>query len=302
MSSPQHHHPPLLVALSGPSSSGKTTIAHLLARIFSSSPPPSPTSPPPSPPPPQITTHLLHADDFYRPESALPFRNGFRNWDCVEALDVPRLENVLGALKSGDVAIEEVLRGLPRQGEWDGGSAGEGEGEGGENGDGVHKVPPPASAGAGVVSDEVVAQLRASTQAYLRHHHLAPGHHAIILTDGFLLLGRSLPRLRALFSTKILLRASYADAKARRERRKAYVTLDGFWEDPEGYFEGVVWPAWGEEHGWLFEGGDVQGELDEGVCGREGIAVAGVGMGLEEVVGWCVGVLRGGLVGVEGGG
>lgn len=220
----------------------------------------------------------------------------------MEALDVPRLENVLGALKSGDVAIEEVLRGLPRQGEWDGGSAGEGEGEGGENGDGVHKVPPPASAGAGVVSDEVVAQLRASTQAYLRHHHLAPGHHAIILTDGFLLLGRSLPRLRALFSTKILLRASYADAKARRERRKAYVTLDGFWEDPEGYFEGVVWPAWGEEHGWLFEGGDVQGELDEGVCGREGIAVAGVGMGLEEVVGWCVGVLRGGLVGVEGGG
>lgn len=202
---------------------------------------------------------------------------------------MPRLEGVLRALKTGDVGVEEVLRGLQRQGEWDGGGA---AGEGEEEGDGVHKIPPSTATGAAsVIRDDIIATLRSQTQSYLRTH-LSPHPHTILITDGFLLLAHSLPTLRALFSTKILLRASYADAKARRERRRAYVTLDGFWEDPEGYFDGVVWPAWGEEHTWLERGGDVEGE---------GVAVAGVGWGLEEVVGWCVGVLRGGLVGDGGG-
>lgn len=218
----------------------------------------------------------------------------------MEALDLPRLETVLAGLKSGDVAIEEVLRGLKTQGEWDGGggSAAAGE-EAKADGDGVHKVPPSSASAA--VSDATISHLRTATQTYLRHH-LPPGsQHTLILTDGFLLLGHSQARLRALFDAKILLRASYADARGRRAARKAYVTLDGFWEDPEGYFEGVVWPAWAEEHAWLFEGGDVQGVVvggnGEGGCGRERIWVAGVGWGVEEVLGWGVEVLRRELVG-----
>lgn len=45
--------PPLLIALSGPTSSGKTTLAHALTRILPN-------------------TLLIHADDFYRPDSEIP--------------------------------------------------------------------------------------------------------------------------------------------------------------------------------------------------------------------------------------
>lgn len=60
---------------------------------------------------------------------------------------------------------------------------------------------------------------------------------------------------------KIFLRASYERAKARREARDGYVTLEGFWADPPGYVDKVVWPNYVKEHAWMFEGGDVEGKF-----------------------------------------
>lgn len=64
---------------------------------------------------------------------------------------------------------------------------------------------------------------------------------------------------------------SYATAKARREARTGYVTLEGFWEDPPGYVDNVVWPNYVKDHSQLFENGDVEGHPKEDICQRMGL-------------------------------
>ena len=64
---------------------------------------------------------------------------------------------------------------------------------------------------------------------------------------------------------KFFLRVSYAKAKARRQARSGYVTLEGFWEDPPGYVDKIVWPNYVEDHKWMFENEDVEGKLKENV-------------------------------------
>jgi nicotinamide/nicotinate riboside kinase len=70
---------------------------------------------------------------------------------------------------------------------------------------------------------------------------------------------------------KLFLRVSYAKAKARREARSGYVTLEGFWEDPPGYVDKIVWPNYVEDHKWMFESDDVEGNFKDGVLKETGI-------------------------------
>lgn len=109
--------------------------------------------------------------------------------------------------------------------------------------------------------------------------------------------------LQPLLDIKIFLRVSYEKAKARREARSGYVTLEGFWEDPKGYVDAVVWPNYVEDHGWLFEGGDVEGAFKEGALEENGLRVleGGVDRGMEEVLEWVVGLLMESLPGLVGG-
>lgn len=93
---------------------------------------------------------------------------------------------------------------------------------------------------------------------------------------------------------KVLLRASYARAKARREARDGYVTLEGFWQDPPGYVDKIVWPNYVKEHAWLFEGGDVEGKYKTDVLAQEGILVPQsdkVDIDMSETLEWLVDVL-----------
>lgn len=121
---------------------------------------------------------------------------------------------------------------------------------------------------------------------------------SLLILDGFLLLAPALAALHPLFDIKILLRASYAAAKARREARSGYVTLEGFWQDPPGYFDAVVWPGYVEGHQGFFEGGDVEGKVREDVCREMEVEVQPTQMGesgLGEVLEWVVGVVRKGV-------
>jgi len=77
--------------------------------------------------------------------------------------------------------------------------------------------------------------------------------------------------IRKLFDVKLFLRTSYKTAKTRREARSGYVTLEGFWEDPPGYVDRIVWPNYVNDHSFLFQNHDVEAELDETVCSRLGI-------------------------------
>lgn len=119
------------------------------------------------------------------------------------------------------------------------------------------------------------------------------------LLDGFLLY--SPPKLSAVMDAidvKIFLQVSRQNATRRREARDGYVTLEGFWKDPPGYVDKVVWPNYVDAHRWMFAGGDVErGELDWGVLSRRSVLAqrgqpgpgGGVDIGFEETLEWAVG-------------
>lgn len=115
----------------------------------------------------------------------------------------------------------------------------------------------------------------------------------LCLIDGFLLYAppEFTPVMSAL-DIKLFLLVSRAKATQRREARDGYVTLEGFWQDPPGYVDKIVWPNYAEAHAWMFEGGDVErGDLDEEALAREGIrAQVGKGMDVEfgETLDWAV--------------
>ena len=173
---------------------------------------------------------------------------------------------VLGRVREGEEVGEE---GLVRQGDF------ERDGKG----DGVHYVKG--------IEGAVVEQLEGDVRGWWPEQGR---RRRVVLVDGFLLFGESVrEQLGRFFDVKILLRARFGDAKARRESRNGYVTLEGFWQDPPRYFEDVVWPGFVAEHGFLFERGDVEGE--PGGRARE-VKVAKLDMGLEEMLEWVLGEVR----------
>jgi nicotinamide/nicotinate riboside kinase len=101
----------------------------------------------------------------------------------------------------------------------------------------------------------------------------------ICLLDGFLLYTPATRRIMSALDIKLFLLVSRTKATARREARDGYVTLEGFWKDPPGYVDKIVWPNYAESHAWLFEDGDVEGRLREDVLRENGIK-AQVGLGL----------------------
>lgn len=124
-------------------------------------------------------------------------------------------------------------------------------------------------------NDDAAASVSASTLSTLRAHvlerlsRLDRRPPRIALLDGFLLYGQSVPSIRDAIDIKLFLRTrTFQDAKRRRENRAGYVTLDGFWRDPPGYVEQIVWPAYVREHAFLFRHGDVEGVYDPEVLDR----------------------------------
>ncbi|KAA8631996.1 hypothetical protein SMACR_06226 [Sordaria macrospora] len=83
----------------------------------------------------------------------------------------------------------------------------------------------------------------------------------ICILDGFLLYSPPplLPAtLLSQMDIKLFLLVSKAKALQRREARDGYVTLEGFWKDPPGYVDKIVWPEYVRAHEWMFEDGDVE--------------------------------------------
>ncbi|KAM4066853.1 AAA domain-containing protein [Hirsutella rhossiliensis] len=234
----------LVVSISGCSSSGKTTLARLLRDIFPGS-------------------FILHEDDFYKPETELPYKNGLRDWDCAEAIDVAAMADALCYIRQ-HASFPPTL-------------------ESKEDQNAVGQCP---------VNDAAVAAVKAKVASALGASHPLHGSLRLCLLDGFLLYCPSMAALlNPCLDLKLFVRASYARTKARREARLGYVTIEGFWQDPPGYVDSVVWPNYVADHAWMFDDGDVEGRFRGRALDEAGIRVlkeAPVDADMEVLLGWMV--------------
>lgn len=175
-------------------------------------------------------TFVLHEDDFYKTDAEIPINEaagGVADWDCLEAINLPAFEEALGYIKANGTPPRDL------KSKEDKNSVGD------------------VSLDKKVIDD---LQWRAGRWMF---QDVPP----IAIIDGFLLYSEDMKAIRDLFDVKLFLRTDYKTAKSRREARSGYVTLEGFWEDPPGYVDNVVWPNYVKDHAFLFENGDVEGEL-----------------------------------------
>jgi len=119
---------------------------------------------------------------------------------------------------------------------------------------------------------------------------VAPTPLRLCLLDGFLLFAPPVRALQRHLAVKLFLRVPFDVARARRAARSGYVTIEGWWVDPPGYVEKVVWPNYVRNHAWMFEGGDVEGRFNEKAVREEGILTPEGGWDgdMDETLRWAV--------------
>lgn len=116
----------------------------------------------------------------------------------------------------------------------------------------------------------------------------------VVIVDGFLIFGKGVPEeLKKEFDIKLMIRTPYEKAKQRREDRAGYTTVEGFWHDPPGYFELLVWPAYVKQHSYLFNNGDMNtGFLTEEALSSGLRTPAGTDLTLMQTLEWAVETLE----------
>jgi len=183
-------------------------------------------------------TFILHEDDFYKTDTEIPNHAtaDVQDWDCLESINLPGLESALRHIQTNGTSPPDFKSKEDQN-----------------------------SVGKSAVDESIVDKLKAQAKTAFA------GVGQVAIIDGFLLFSEEMKVIRSLFDVKLFLRTNYATAKQRREARSGYVTLEGFWEDPPGYVDQVVWPNYVKDHAFLFEKGDVEGELKTDVCEPLGI-------------------------------
>lgn len=189
---------------------------------------------------PDFHTFILHEDDFYKTDNEIPVNEeGLQDWDCLEAIDLPLFERVLKYVKDNGKLPADF--------------------ESKEDKNDVGKVDVEQSTRDWCEEQTAnIAKAKPGTKV------------TIAIVDGFLLYSKEMALLSSYLDVKLFLRTNFSTAKHRREARSGYVTLEGFWEDPPGYVEKVVWPNYVKDHAFLFEGGNVEGAYNK-VCDELGI-------------------------------
>ena len=190
---------------------------------------------------PVSTIHIIHADDFYKSDSKIPIHStGVQDWDCAEALDLIKFRQTLLNVRAGATVPDQVVK----QG----------------------AVQDHVDTALSSLDKDLIENLSSGVASW----PAALAERRVIIVEGFLLFGQGVQQqLSDLFDLKILLRSTREAAQRRRASRNGYVTLEGFWQDPEGYFEDVVWPNYEAEHAFLFDNGDVEGEVKRSEDGLE---------------------------------
>ncbi|PWN93170.1 P-loop containing nucleoside triphosphate hydrolase protein, partial [Acaromyces ingoldii] len=174
---------------------------------------------------------MVHQDDFALPESELPWNEKAqaRDWDHpVGTIDYERLDRT--------VQYIEAHRSLPP------------DHASHDHLNASSTAPPlsPASRGDGGPLASRLAALLAADDGL-----------TLAILDGFLLYFS--PRVHAHIDVRLFLRVPRHTLEERRHRREGYATAEGtVWQDPPGYFDDVVWPAYVLAHEQMFSGQDVE--------------------------------------------
>lgn len=219
------------------------------------------------------------------------------DWDCAESLAIPDIENALKYIREeGAIPVSESFLHLSHRSE---------HGVSGHPRNKTLTTSQPSlysyqdqnSVGPNPITEATIESLKSRVKEWTQRGN--PGHGLLgsdssvtklCIFDGFLLYSKDMAAIQPYVDIKLFLRVSYAKAKARREARSGYVTLEGFWEDPPGYVDNIVWPNYVEDHKWMFENGDVEGNLTEDVVKTHHIRSpdGGVDVDLTTTLEWVV--------------
>lgn len=182
---------------------------------------------------------IIYEDDFYVEDSKIPIaENGLEDWDCPGAFDLNALAKVIETTRKSGKVTEHHSK------------------------EHENKLGPKG------VSEETIEQLKNNCCIKeLDQYH-------IVLVDGIMLYHEDSPLLD-LLDLKLFISAPYEALKERRESRAGYATIEGFWVDPPGYFDDMVWPGYVKTHGYLFENYDVNADLDEDAIKKTGLRIVG---------------------------
>ncbi|ORX61387.1 P-loop containing nucleoside triphosphate hydrolase protein [Hesseltinella vesiculosa] len=169
---------------------------------------------------------IVYQDDYFKPESKIPIdaATNLANWDCPEALDFDQLVSTIQYVQQHGQLPEAYA-----------------SNEVENTHDGSTLVP--------------AATMAAWRQQLEQEGNGAQQEDTVwLIVDGFMLVTDA--RVRGLFDYCFFVTASYATLKERRERRQGYHTLEGYWVDPPGYFDTIVWPEYLRAHRHLLDDQD----------------------------------------------
>lgn len=183
---------------------------------------------------------ILHEDDFYKTDAEIPINkeHDLADWDCLESINLPALESALAYIKAHGTPPSDL--------------------ESKEDQNSVREVN---------VDVALIERLKQQASS------LGLEHVRVAIVDGFLLYSQDMVAVRDAFDVRLFLRTNYETAKKRREARSGYVTLEGFWADPPGYVDKIVWPNYVNDHKYLFHDNDVEGDVNEQLVNDLGIDI-----------------------------
>lgn len=203
-----------------------------------------------------------------QPETEIPVNpdNGLQDWDCPEAFDLVYLNQVLTEIKQSGGTIPASF----------------------ESKEETNTLGPSN------VTDEELAEVQRSIAVDVNT--------LFVIVDGIMLFNEGSPLIATPSATPdsanpldlaLFVRAPYFDLLKRREARAGYVTLEGFWADPPGYFDDIVWPGYVKSHSYLFEDGQVDGPLTTQAASEFGIRTpAQMNCTMLELLQWSVNEIK----------
>jgi nicotinamide/nicotinate riboside kinase len=190
---------------------------------------------------------IVHEDDYFLSDAVVPTVTAadgrqLHDWDCIEAVNVKGLEAALRTVRERGRLPDELVSQ--------------------EDQNVTGDVP---------VDDKIIAAKTAQLRDAVASAAAGGEVVRVAIVEGFLLYAEDMKNVWDLFDVCLLLAADYQQVKSRREARKGYVTLEGFWEDPPGYVDAMVWPNYVKYHSNLYVNGDVSKGFDNSKCQQRGI-------------------------------